>query len=37
MSYNYEYESDVVIMEICKKIRRNTDKEEYMQHLTKLS
>lgn len=36
LSYNYEYESDVAIMEICRRIKKGTNKEEYQRHLEKL-
>jgi hypothetical protein len=26
LSYNYEYESDIAIMEICRNIKKNTSK-----------
>jgi tetratricopeptide (TPR) repeat protein len=36
LSYNYEYEGDVAIMEICRRIKKGTGREEYQRHLEKL-
>ena len=33
LSYNFEYESDTVLMSICKRINKGTSKDEYLKHI----